>query len=94
MATNSNSLRGVLLATTALVAGAGGSLPMASTAFAQNILPSHGVVTSGAASIGQSGGSMTVNQTSAARHRQLGQLFDRSRPMASPSASRTRLPQF
>ena len=65
MATNSNSLRGVLLATTALVAGAGGSLPMASTAFAQNILPSHGVVTSGAASIGQSGGSMTVNQTSA-----------------------------
>ena len=31
---------------------------------AQNILPSHGVVTSGAASIGQSGGSMTVNQTS------------------------------
>ena len=65
MVTNSNSLRGVLLATTALVAGAGGSLPMASTAFAQNILPSHGVVTSGAASIGQSGGSMTVNQTSA-----------------------------
>ena len=34
-------------------------------AHAQNILPSHGVVTSGAASIGQSGGSMTVNQTSA-----------------------------
>ncbi|HEY1781156.1 MAG TPA: filamentous hemagglutinin N-terminal domain-containing protein [Roseiarcus sp.] len=33
-------------------------------AHAQNILPSHGVVTSGAASIGQSGGSMTVNQTS------------------------------
>ena len=33
-------------------------------AYAQNILPSHGVVTSGAASIGQSGGSMTVNQTS------------------------------
>ena len=34
-------------------------------AHAQNILPSHGVVTSGAASIGQFGGSMTVNQTSA-----------------------------
>ncbi len=33
-------------------------------AHAQNILPSHGVVTSGAASIGQFGGSMTVNQTS------------------------------
>ena len=31
---------------------------------AQNVLPSHGVVTSGAASIGQSGANMTVNQTS------------------------------
>jgi filamentous hemagglutinin family protein len=31
---------------------------------AQNILPSHGVVTSGAASIGQAGANMTVNQTS------------------------------
>jgi filamentous hemagglutinin family protein len=31
---------------------------------AQNILPSHGVVTSGAASIGQSGANLTVNQTS------------------------------
>src|SRR5260370_36050213 len=30
---------------------------------AQNILPSHGVVTSGAASIGQAGANMTVNQT-------------------------------
>ena len=31
---------------------------------AQNVLPSHGVVMSGAASIGQSGANMTVNQTS------------------------------
>jgi filamentous hemagglutinin family protein len=31
---------------------------------AQNILPTHGVVMSGAASIGQSGANMTVNQTS------------------------------
>src|ERR1700688_3843447 len=31
---------------------------------AQNILPRHGVVTSGAASIGQAGANMTVNQTS------------------------------
>ncbi len=31
---------------------------------AQNILPSHGVVTSGAASIGQAGANMTLNQTS------------------------------
>ncbi len=46
---------GALAATMALAFG---------PAYAQNILPSHGVVTSGAASIGQSGGSMTVNQTS------------------------------
>jgi filamentous hemagglutinin family protein len=62
MATNSNnSLRGALLATTALVAGAGGSVP---TAFSQNILPTNGLLTSGAASIRQSGANMTVNQTS------------------------------
>ena len=38
MATNSNGLRGALLATTALVAGVGGAGRMASIAFAQNIL--------------------------------------------------------
>ena len=57
MAANSNRLRGALLASSALVAGA--AVPRwASTASAQNILPSNGVVTSGAASIGQSGGSI------------------------------------
>ena len=64
MATNSNSLRGALLATTALVAGAGAAVPMASTAFAQNILPTNGLVTSGAASIRQSGANLSVTQTS------------------------------
>ena len=67
MVTNSNSLRGVLLATTALVAGVGGSLPMASTAFAQSILPTNGVVTSGAASIRQSGADVGQSKPRRAR---------------------------
>jgi filamentous hemagglutinin family protein len=57
-------LRSALLASSSLIAGAGGAVPMASTAFAQNILPTNGLVTSGAASIRQSAANLSVTQTS------------------------------
>jgi filamentous hemagglutinin family protein len=64
MATNINRLRGALLASTSLVAGIGGLVAGASTTFAQNILPTNGIVSSGVASIRQSGAAMSVTQTS------------------------------
>src|SRR5271157_4567326 len=57
-------LRSALLASSSLIAGAGCAVPMASTAFAQNILPTNGLVTSGAASIRQSAANLSVTQTS------------------------------
>ena len=64
MAANSNRLRGALLASSALVAGVSGSARWASTASAQNILPTNGVITSGAASIRQSSADLSIVQTS------------------------------
>ena len=60
MVAKSNRLRSALLASSSVLVLGGGALPAAAQS-----LPSQGVVTSGAASISQSGASMTVTQGSA-----------------------------
>ena len=65
MVVYSNRIRRALLASTSLIAGVGGSSPGATIAFAQNVLPTQGVVVNGgSASISQSGAAMSVTQTS------------------------------
>ncbi len=61
MAAKSNRFRSALLASTSMLAG--GSLLTAHPVSAQSILPTQGVVTSGVASIHQSGADLSVNQT-------------------------------
>ena len=62
MAAKSNGLRRALLASTSILAGS--SLLAALPAAAQSVLPTQGLVTSGAASIRQSGADLSVTQTS------------------------------
>ena len=90
MAANSNRLRGALLASSALVAGVSGSARWASTASAQNILPTNGVITSGAASIRQSSADLSIVQTSPRAIVNWGS-FSIGQGNASPSPSRTHL---